>query len=81
MELGDPESLPKALDKATLHASRGLEHLAREHDLTLEEGLRRVSLERLFRVGANLDRAAAMPDPIADEEEGDLAAFDSEDLE
>ncbi len=67
MPLGDPESLPRALEKATRHASDGLELIARENDLTLEEGLRRVPLERLFRVGVNLDREAALPPPIADE--------------
>lgn len=64
MALGDPESLPRAIEKATRHASEGLELLAREHDLPLEEILRRASLERLFRVGVNLDRSAALPDPI-----------------
>ncbi|MBK7949502.1 MAG: hypothetical protein IPK00_12360 [Deltaproteobacteria bacterium] len=64
MELGDPESLPKAIDKATRYASDGLELITRENGLSLEEGLRRVELERLFRVGINLDREAALPDPI-----------------
>lgn len=64
MELGDPESLPKAIDKATRYASDGLELVTRENGLALEEGLRRVDLERLFRVGINLDREAALPDPI-----------------
>ena len=69
MELGDPESLPRALDKATRYASDGLELLARENGLSLDEGLRRVTLERLFRVGANLDREAALPEPIGDGDE------------
>jgi hypothetical protein len=69
MALGDPESLPRAVDKATRYASDGLELLARENDLTLEEGLRRVPLERLFRVGINLDRDAALPAPIEDDEQ------------
>ena len=64
MELGDPESLPKAIDKATRLASDGLEYVATETSLTLLEALRRVPIERLFRVGANLDREAALPKPI-----------------
>ena len=69
MELGDPDSLPRALDKATRYASDGLELLAREKGLSLDEGLRRVTLERLFRVGVNLDRDAALPESIEDEDE------------
>jgi hypothetical protein len=64
MELGDPESLPIAIDKATRFASDGLEYLAREHGIALEDALRRVPLERLFRIGTNLDRDAALPPPI-----------------
>lgn len=64
MELGDPESLPKAIDKATRYASDGLEFLAEKHGLSLEDTLRRVPIERLFRVGTNLDREAALPKPI-----------------
>lgn len=64
MELGDPESIPKAIDKATRFASDGLEHIARERGLSLEDTLRRVPLERLFRVGTNLDREAALPSSI-----------------
>ncbi len=66
MELGDPESLPAALDKASRFASDGLEFLARENGTSLADTLRRVPLERLFRVGANLDREAALPDPLPD---------------
>jgi hypothetical protein len=64
MELGDPESLPAAIDKATRFASDGLEHVARQNGLSLEDTLRRASIERLFRVGTNLDREAALPEPI-----------------
>ena len=64
MELGDPESLPVAIDKAAHFASDGLEFVAQKNELSLEETLRRVSLERLFRVGANLDREGALPDPL-----------------
>ncbi len=73
MELGDPDSLPIAIDKATRFASEGLEFVARENQLSLAETLRRVSIERLFRVGGNLEhRDEALPDPIpVDTEEDD----------
>ncbi|MAG30365.1 MAG: hypothetical protein CL908_05650 [Deltaproteobacteria bacterium] len=64
MELGNPESLPAAIDKATRFASMGLDHVAAENGLELADGLRRTPIERLFRVGTNLDREAALPDPI-----------------
>jgi hypothetical protein len=72
MELGDPESLPLAIEKAARFTSDGLEFVANEKELSLEETLRRVSIERLFRVGANLDRDAALPDPIPLEPEEQL---------
>ena len=71
MELGDPESLPGAIDKATHYASQGLEHIASESGIRLEEVLRRMPLERLFRVGANLDRDNALPPPIVDDAEAE----------
>jgi hypothetical protein len=74
MELGDPESLPRAIDKATHLASIGLEHVSQENGLSLEEGLRRVAIERLFRIGSNLDREAALPRSIALDLEEDGAA-------
>ncbi|MFP6656100.1 MAG: DUF6178 family protein, partial [Myxococcota bacterium] len=64
MELGDPESLPLAIDKATRFASDGLEFIATENRLSLTKTLRDVSIERLFRVGTNLDRKAALPAPL-----------------
>ncbi|MEM9174391.1 MAG: DUF6178 family protein [Myxococcota bacterium] len=73
MELGDPESLPSAIDKATRFASDGLEHVASENGLSLEETLRRVPLERLFRVGTNLDREAALPRSITEDEQDEAA--------
>lgn len=79
MELGDPESLPGAIDKATRFASDGLEHVAGENRLSLEETLRRVPLERLFRVGTNLDRAAALPTSIVEEEDDDAKTTPEED--
>lgn len=64
MELGDPESLPVAIDKATRFASDGLEFVANENGISLQDALRRASVERLFRIGANLNRKAALPDPL-----------------
>jgi hypothetical protein len=61
LPLSDAESTPRAIEKAARLASAGLEHLAREHGLAPAEVLRRAPLERLFRVGANLDPAAARP--------------------
>jgi hypothetical protein len=55
LPLGDAESLPTALEKAARVASRGLEHLAQANGVTLPEVLRRSALERLFRVGHQLD--------------------------
>jgi hypothetical protein len=73
MELGDSESLPKAIDKSTRYASDGLEFVAAESGMGLAETLRRVPIERLFRVGVNLDRENALPpplhDPLAEDEE------------
>lgn len=53
LPLSDAESIPKAIEKAATAASAGLEFLAGEHGLAPVDVLRRVSLERLFRVGAN----------------------------
>jgi len=59
LPLGDAESTPTAIAKAARFASGGLAHLAAEHGLGDLEILRRVSLEHLFRVGANLDSEGA----------------------
>ena len=61
LELSDAESTPRAIEKAALWISRGLEHLAAHHGLDDCEILRRVPLERLFSVGANLDPEGALP--------------------
>lgn len=82
LELGDPESLPKALDKATRLVGAGLELITRENGLVLVEGLRRVGLERLFRIGVNLDPESALPDPIAADDlrrTADVADVDGDD--
>lgn len=54
LPLGDAESLPKAIDKAAVTASAGLEWLARRHGLSPVEVLRRAPLARLFRIGHRL---------------------------
>ncbi len=81
MELGDPESLPLAIDKATRLASDGLEHIARQNGLSLEDGLRQVPIERLFRIGSNLDRDAALPRSIALDFEGRVDDESSEETD
>jgi len=55
MELSDAESTPIAIDKAADFASVGLEFLSTELALDTVEVLRRVPLQRLFSVGANLE--------------------------
>ncbi len=60
MPLGDSETLPTAIEKAAVLVSRGLEYLAGENRIELADALRRVPLEHLFRVGANLE---ADPNP------------------
>jgi hypothetical protein len=59
LPLGDAETLPAATEKAARIASVGLAHVARENSLEPPELLRRMPLERLFVVGANLERNAA----------------------
>lgn len=57
LELGDAESMPKALLKAARLASRGLDHLTQAKAMDPTETIRRVSLERIFRVGFNLEKS------------------------
>jgi hypothetical protein len=59
MPLSDAESTPRAIEKAARVISLGVEHLARCNQLELEECVRRVTMEQLFRVGANLDPLSA----------------------
>jgi hypothetical protein len=54
MPLGDAETIPRAIERAAELASRGLDYLSRENSMDPLEVLRRVTLERLFRVGHNL---------------------------
>lgn len=75
LPLSDAESMPRAIEKAARFASDGLRFLCREHSLSGPEVLRRVSILRLFQVGANLDPEAARPRRTQQENE------DSEEFE
>jgi hypothetical protein len=61
MPLSDAGSTPRAIDKAAEFISAGLAHVAGENALSDTDVLRRVSLERLFSVGANLEPERARP--------------------
>ena len=61
MELSDAESTPIAIDKAADFASVGLEFISTELRLNAADVLRRVPLQRLFSVGANLEPERAKP--------------------
>jgi len=66
LPLSDAESTPKAIDKAADFASVGLEYISTELGLDAAEVLRRVPLQRLFSVGANLEPERARPRDRAD---------------
>jgi hypothetical protein len=55
MKLSDAEFTPRAIEKAAHFSSAGLAYIAAERRVDAVEVLRRVPMERLFRVGANLD--------------------------
>jgi len=61
MELSDAESTPIAIDKAADFASVGLAFISTELRLDAADVLRRVTLQRLFSVGANLEPERAYP--------------------
>ena len=61
LDLGDAETLPHAIEKAAAVASLGLEHVARENGLDLAAAVRRVPVDRLFRVGVNLAPEGVRP--------------------
>ena len=63
MPLGDAETLPRAIEKAASIASHGLDWIGAERSLPLADVLRRTTLDNLFRVGASLDRSAALESP------------------
>ncbi len=54
LPLGEAESLPAAFERAAQTASRGLDFVAAENGLAPAQVLRRLPVDRLFRVGANL---------------------------
>jgi hypothetical protein len=66
LQLGEPETLPRAIEKAAEVASDGLEYIARENRMGAAEVLRHSSLERLFRVGASLTPDHLPLSPIDD---------------
>jgi len=55
MDLGDAASTPIAIEKAADFASAGLEFISTAVGIGAVDLLRRVPLQRLFCVGANLD--------------------------
>ena len=61
MPLSDVESTPRAIEKAARFISDGIAHVGAEHGLTDVDVLRRLTLERLFGIGANLDPLSARP--------------------
>ncbi|MEE3328964.1 MAG: DUF6178 family protein [Myxococcota bacterium] len=70
-DLGDALTLPNTIEKTALVGSRGLEHIATEHQMADVEVLRRVPLERLFRVGVNLAPENVRPALQDEEDEAD----------
>ena len=67
-DLGDAETLPSTLEKAARVSSLGLDHIASENTLGAAEVLRRISPERLFRVGVNLEPDGVRPALTDDDE-------------
>ena len=63
MDLADAASTPAAIEKAARWVSRGLEHVASANAVGAAEVLRKLPLERLFRVGASLDPKTAKGPP------------------
>ena len=61
MELSDAEATPIAIEKAADFASAGLQLISTELGLNATDVLRRVPLQRLFSVGANLEPERARP--------------------
>lgn len=63
-DLGDAETLPSTIEKAARVASLGLEEIARRTGVGPPDVLRRVALERLFRVGVNVSEEDERPSPL-----------------
>jgi len=59
MPLGDSETIPLAIERAAEVTSRGLDYLSRENATDPPEVLRRVTFERLFRVGYSLTESGS----------------------
>ena len=55
MPLGEPDTLPAAIERLAINASLGLEYVAKANHLGAVEVLRRATLERLFRGDAQAD--------------------------
>jgi hypothetical protein len=66
LALAEPESVPRALGKGIQLVDAGLAFVAAEHRRDPSDVLRRVPMERLFRVGANLRPDEAKPPPLPD---------------
>jgi len=64
MPLGDSETIPLAIERAAEVTSRGLDYLSRENATDPPEVLRRVTFERLFRVGHNLTESGSGKHPV-----------------
>lgn len=76
MPLGDADTLPQAIEVVAAVVSRGLENIATHNGIGLTDTLRRVSLERLFRVGASLEGRRPPPAPELESEEPPEAGSD-----
>jgi hypothetical protein len=61
LKLSDAEFAPRAIDKAADFISVGLSFMAGTHGLPAVEVLRRVTMQHLFRLGANLEPERARP--------------------
>ena len=69
MPLGDPDTLPAAIQRLASVASRGLQHIAKANHLGAVDVLRRATLERLFRVGSSLEPPPDVSD-LSDQSDG-----------
>jgi hypothetical protein len=70
LELADAASIPSAIEKAALWVSRGLAHVAAANEVGAAEALRRLPMERLFRIAASLDPKSARPRARSADDDG-----------
>jgi hypothetical protein len=63
MDLADASSTPAAIEKAARWVSKGIEHVSGANAVSAAEVLRRLAMERLFRIGASLDPKTAKGPP------------------